>query len=74
MILRSYYGLTRSEIRLCQAMLGGKSLIQAAASASISRNTAKTHLSRVFDKMGVTSQAALLRLLAKGTRPKVTEP
>jgi hypothetical protein len=33
----------------------------------ISRNTAKTHLARVFDKTGVRSQAALLRLLSTGS-------
>jgi len=76
-LLRSTYGLTRAEIRLCQAMLEGKSLSEAAEALAISRNTAKTHLARVFNKSGVTSQAALLRLLAQGTQgpgPRITNP
>jgi DNA-binding CsgD family transcriptional regulator len=70
-MLRSTYGLTSAEVRLCQAMLEGKSLSEAASDTRISRNTAKTHLSRVFNKTGVRSQSALLRLLSAGIRPKL---
>jgi DNA-binding CsgD family transcriptional regulator len=70
-MLRNTYGLTSAEVRLCQAMLEGKSLSEAASDTRISRNTAKTHLSRVFNKTGVRSQAALLRLLSAGIRPKL---
>jgi len=70
-MLRNTYGLTSAEVRLCQAMLEGKSLSEAASDNRISRNTAKTHLSRVFSKTGVRSQTALLRLLSAGIRPKL---
>jgi DNA-binding CsgD family transcriptional regulator len=55
-------------------MLEGKSLVEAATVLTISRNTAKTHLARIFAKTGVASQASLLRLLSKGSRPKITNP
>lgn len=66
--LRATYGLTRAEVRLCEALLAGQSLAEAASSLNVSRNTAKTHLARVFDKTGIRSQMALLRLLTLGSR------
>lgn len=60
------YDLSRSEVRLCDALLGGRTLPEAAELLAISRNTAKTHLARIFDKTGVRSQNALMRLLAFG--------
>jgi len=69
--LQYVYKLTASEVRVCQAMLVGKSLSESAATLNISRNTAKTHLTRIFSKTGVRSQAELLRLLSTGIRPKL---
>ncbi|MEZ5564724.1 MAG: helix-turn-helix transcriptional regulator [Gammaproteobacteria bacterium] len=66
--LRETYGLTRAETRVCQALLNGRSLPEVSAYLAISRNTAKTHLGRIFDKTSVRSQAALLRLLAFSAR------
>ncbi|MCK7473561.1 MAG: helix-turn-helix transcriptional regulator [Rhodopseudomonas palustris] len=63
---RATYGLTRAEIRLCELLLAGQSLAEAATGLRVSRNTAKTHLTRIFDKTGVRSQMALLRLLTPG--------
>jgi DNA-binding CsgD family transcriptional regulator len=67
-LFRATYGLTRAEIRLCELLLAGQSLAEAAIGLRVSRNTAKTHLARIFDKTGVRSQIALLRLLALGGR------
>ncbi len=67
-VLRVTYGLTRAEVSLCEALLAGQSLAEAALALDVSRNTAKTHLARVFDKTGVRSQMALLRLLTLGAR------
>lgn len=67
-VLRATYDLTRAEVRLCEALLAGQSLAEAATGLNVSRNTAKTHLTRVFDKTGVRSQMALLRLLTLGAR------
>ncbi len=66
--LRSTYGLSRAELRLCEALLAGHDLPEAALALNVSRNTAKTHLARIFDKTGVRTQMALLRLLVLGTR------
>jgi DNA-binding CsgD family transcriptional regulator len=66
--LRTTFRLTRAEVRLCEALVEGSSLPECAARLDISRNTAKTHLARIFDKTGVRSQVALLRLLAMGGR------
>ena len=65
-LLKSVYGLSRAEARLCQALIEGKTLLEAADTLDISRNTAKTHLARVFDKTRVRSQSGLLRLLTLG--------
>ncbi len=64
--LSTVYRLSRAEIGLCQALIQGQTLLEASKTLDISRNTAKTHLARVFDKTGVHSQAGLLRLLATG--------
>lgn len=58
------YGLTPAEERLCLLLIGGRSLQEAADALAIKRNTVKTHLSRIFDKAGVRSQAGLIGLLA----------
>lgn len=60
------YRLSPGEARLAAALFVGQSLAAAAETLGISRNTAKSHLARVFDKTGVRSQAALLKLLALG--------
>ncbi|MCC5793691.1 MAG: helix-turn-helix transcriptional regulator [Chromatiales bacterium] len=58
------YQLSPGEARVVGELFSGKSLTESAGALGISRNTAKSHLSRVFDKTGVRSQAALLKLLA----------
>ena len=60
------YRLSPGEARLAATLFVGQSLAAAAERLGISRNTAKSHLARVFDKTGVRSQAALLKLLALG--------
>lgn len=67
-LFRATYGLTRAEVGLCEGLLAGRSLAETAEALNVSRNTAKTHLARVFDKTGVRSQMALLRLLTLGAR------
>jgi DNA-binding CsgD family transcriptional regulator len=62
--LAARYSLTQAEERLCLMLVAGRTLREAADVLDISRNTAKTHLGRVFDKTGVRSQVALIGLLA----------
>lgn len=61
--LVSAYGLSKAEARVCKSLLTGKTAHEAADALNISPNTIKTHLSRIFHKTGVHSQAALLHLL-----------
>ena len=63
-MLRRLWGLTRSETALALALFEGAGLPEAADSLGISRNTAKTQLKAVFEKIGVTRQSALVRELA----------
>jgi DNA-binding CsgD family transcriptional regulator len=62
-LLTELHGLTPAEARLALELLQGHRLTEAARRLGISRNTAKTHLQRVFEKTGVTRQSELMRLL-----------
>jgi DNA-binding CsgD family transcriptional regulator len=61
--LRLTYGLTEAEARFAEEILKGDGKRAAAERCGISYSTARTHLSRIFDKTGVHRQAALVRLL-----------
>ncbi len=56
-------GLTDAEARVCDLLYKSRNLPEAAQTLGISINTAKTHLTRSFRKVGVTSQTELLRCL-----------
>ena len=47
----------------------GLSLTQVADRMGITANTARTHLKRVFDKVGVRTQPALVRVLLSAAAP-----
>lgn len=61
-VLRSLYGLTPAEARLTGLLLRGRTVTEAAEELRITRNTARTHLKRVFSKTGTGRQAELVRL------------
>jgi DNA-binding CsgD family transcriptional regulator len=62
------YGLSEAQLRLAREIVGGLTLPEAAEKLGISPNTARTHLTRIFEKTGVSNQAALVRcLLTVGT-------
>jgi DNA-binding CsgD family transcriptional regulator len=61
--LRATWGLTVAEAVLAVEVLEGEGLQSAAAKLRISRNTAKTQLSSVFQKAGVRRQSELVRKL-----------
>jgi len=61
--LKSLYGLTDAEARVCELLYRSRNLPEAAKLLGISINTAKTHLNRSFRKVGVQSQAELVRRL-----------
>jgi DNA-binding CsgD family transcriptional regulator len=60
---RTVFGLSEGQIRVARRIAMGESLTDLAASLSIRLTTARTHLSRIYDKTGVRSQTALVRLL-----------
>jgi DNA-binding CsgD family transcriptional regulator len=66
----STFGLTPAETRLLQSLIrGGSTLVETAQALSITEATAKTHLSRIFSKTGVTRQADLVALIKDLTPP-----
>jgi DNA-binding CsgD family transcriptional regulator len=59
------YGLTVSEARVAQLLLDGKALAEISAKLHVTRNTLKTHLSRIFLKTATKRQAELVGLLQR---------
>jgi DNA-binding CsgD family transcriptional regulator len=58
--LRRAYSLTPSEARFACALADGDSVTEVAARSGITRETARTHLKRIFAKMEVGRQAELV--------------
>lgn len=61
--LRALYGLTAAESAFALEIVKGDGKAAAAARLGISYATARTHLSRIFEKTGVHRQAELVSLL-----------
>jgi len=64
-LLHNFYNLTRAETALAQSMFLGNSLPEASEQLGVSINTTRTQLRSIFKKVGVHSQAALLKEFAK---------
>jgi DNA-binding CsgD family transcriptional regulator len=62
-MLRALYGLTQSEAHLAAEIAAGVSLYEAADSARVSRETARSQLKAVFQKTGAHRQSELMRLI-----------
>lgn len=67
--LTRFYGLTRREIDLVQALLSGESLRGYSVSRHLSYETARMHLRNVFSKTRTRRQTELLRLLVSIAEP-----
>lgn len=65
-VLTRLYGLTQTEAKLVQILVGGSTLDNAAIELEISVNTARTHLKHVFHKTGVNRQAELVHRIETG--------
>ncbi|WP_027550712.1 helix-turn-helix transcriptional regulator [Bradyrhizobium sp. Cp5.3] len=61
--LRERYGLTRAEAAFALEIVKGDGRKTTAERLGITDGTARSHLSRIFDKTGVSRQAELVRLL-----------
>ncbi|WP_374591925.1 alpha/beta fold hydrolase [Aquabacterium sp.] len=59
--LSALFGLTPAEARLTQQLALGQSVEEVCKAQGVSTNTAKTHLKRVFSKVGVKRQAELMQ-------------
>jgi len=57
------YRLSPAQVRVCELVLEGRNLQHIAEKLGISASTAKTHLSRVFDKTSARNQPALVSKL-----------
>lgn len=62
-------GLTAAETRLASQIIAGKSLKCASSELSLSEESARTYLKRVFSKLGVSRQAELVSTVAKLSAP-----
>lgn len=63
------YRLSPAQVRLARLILDGHDLAAAADVLSVSINTLRTQLQRMFDKTGVRNQAALVRSLLSADAP-----
>ena len=59
------YGLTRAEAAVALEIAVGDGRAAAAARLGIRESTVRTHLSAIFDKMGIRRQAELVRLVGR---------
>ena len=72
--LRASYGLTPAEARVCAALVSGENIHLLSDRLSISPQTARTHLKRIYDKTSTTRQPELVRLLMSFAYRKPTKP
>jgi DNA-binding CsgD family transcriptional regulator len=64
------FGLSPAQTKLAALVAEGLSLVEIAGQMGITQNTARTHLNRVFDKVGVRTQPALVRVLLLAAAPR----
>jgi DNA-binding CsgD family transcriptional regulator len=67
-------GLTPSEARLVEKLTAGATLAEAAVALGIADTTAKTHLTHVFSKAGVSRQVELIALIHRLVPPVQNRP
>jgi DNA-binding CsgD family transcriptional regulator len=62
-VAKAVFGLSDGQSRIARHIANGVGVKSAAEALGISVNTARTHLARLYEKTGVGSQTALVRLL-----------
>ena len=70
-VVAALFDLTPAEGRVFSLIAEGQTLARAARVLGVERSTAKTHLLRIYDKVGVRRQADLVRIAAALTAPIV---
>jgi len=76
-VLLAAYRFTRAELRLVEQLLAGRTPIEAAQALGVTIHTVRTYLKRLYHKVGVRSQATLVRRLIHLSAliaPEVDEP
>jgi DNA-binding CsgD family transcriptional regulator len=68
-VLATLYDLTPSEARVMLQIGRGETVAEIAGSASVSENTIKTHLARVFSKTGAGRQGDIVRIVTALSLP-----
>ena len=63
------YGLSPAQKQVAMHIVGGLSLGEIASQMKITQNTARTHLDRIFQKTGVHTKPALVRVLLSTAAP-----
>lgn len=63
------FGLSPAQKQLASQIAEGKSLPEIADVMKITANTARTHLDRIYEKVGVRTQPALVRVLLSTASP-----
>jgi DNA-binding CsgD family transcriptional regulator len=63
------FGLSPAQKQLAGKIADGKSLPEIAEVMAITANTARTHLDRIYEKVGVRTQPALVRVLLSTASP-----
>ena len=64
-VLGPLFRLTQAETRVALALGSGQSVGVVACRLGISQNTVKTHAKRIYEKMGVTNHAELVKKLSR---------
>lgn len=62
-VAQAVFGLSDGQLRVARNIAYGVGLKEAAEVLGVSINTVRTHLTRLYEKTGVSSQTALVRLL-----------
>lgn len=63
------FGLSPAQKQLAAHIASGRSLPEIAETMGITANTARTHLDRIYEKVGVRTQPALVRVLLSTASP-----
>lgn len=65
-ILQRHYGLTQAEARVVAKLLQGGSLDLVAEQLGVQRETVRSHIKRIYAKVGTTRQSDLVAILLRG--------
>lgn len=65
-ILKASFGLTNAETRLALLLAAGSTIADATEKLCVSRHTVRAHLRALFEKVGVSRQADLVRKIISG--------